>query len=51
MNQRPIPRSDFVPLPYSVGAPEAEERLLPLAAERAIALLVNRPFEEGSLTR
>ena len=38
-------------LPYSVGVPDAEERLLPLARERGIAVLVNRPFEEGALTR
>lgn len=42
---------DFVQLPYSVGVPDAEERLLPLAQERGIAVLVNRPFEEGALTR
>jgi aryl-alcohol dehydrogenase-like predicted oxidoreductase len=42
---------DFVQLPYSVGVPDAEERLLPLAQERGVAVLVNRPFEEGALTR
>jgi len=42
---------DFVQLPYSVGVPDAEKRLLPLAQERGIAVLVNRPFEEGALTR
>lgn len=42
---------DFVQLPYSVGTPDAEERLLPLAAERGVAVLVNRPFEEGALAR
>ena len=42
---------DFVQLPYSVGVPDAEERLLPLAEERGIAVLVNRPFEEGALAR
>ena len=42
---------DFVQLPYSVGTPDAEERLLPLAQERGVAVLVNRPFEEGALTR
>src|ERR1043165_1396312 len=42
---------DFVQLPYSVGVPDAEQRLLPLAQERGIAVLVNRPFEEGALTR
>jgi len=42
---------DFVQLPYSVGTPDAEQRLLPLAQERGVAVLVNRPFEEGKLTR
>jgi diketogulonate reductase-like aldo/keto reductase len=42
---------DFVQLPLSAGAPEAEERLLPVAEERGIAVLVNRPFEEGALFR
>jgi diketogulonate reductase-like aldo/keto reductase len=48
MRSEPI---DFVQLPLSVGVPEAEERLLPLAEERGIAVLVNRPFEEGTLFR
>jgi aryl-alcohol dehydrogenase-like predicted oxidoreductase len=42
---------DFVQLNYSVGEREAERRLLPLAAERGIAVLVNRPFGSGSLFR
>ena len=40
---------DFVQLPMSVELPDAEERLLPLAAERGIAVIVNRPFEGGEL--
>jgi diketogulonate reductase-like aldo/keto reductase len=42
---------DFVQLPMSIGVPDAEERLLPLAEDRGIAVLVNRPFEEGALLR
>lgn len=42
---------DFVQLPYSVGVPDAEERLLPLAADRGVAVIVNRPLEEGALLR
>jgi diketogulonate reductase-like aldo/keto reductase len=42
---------DFVQLPMSVVLPDAERRLLPLAAERRIAVIVNRPFEGGSLFR
>jgi len=40
---------DFLQVNYSVGEREAERRILPLAAERGIAVLVNRPFSEGSL--
>jgi diketogulonate reductase-like aldo/keto reductase len=43
--------ADFVQLPYSVASREAENTLLPLAAERGIAVLVNEPFEQGSLFR
>jgi diketogulonate reductase-like aldo/keto reductase len=40
---------DFVQVNYSVGERDAERRLLPLARERGIAVLVNRPFTEGRL--
>lgn len=40
---------DFVQFNYSIGTREAERRLLPLAAERKVAVLVNRPFEDGAL--
>lgn len=40
-------RPDFVQLNYSPMEPEAADRLLPLAAERGIAVLVNRPFGNG----
>ncbi len=42
---------DFVQLNYSLGEREAEERLLPLAAERGMAVMVNRPFVRGGLFR
>ena len=44
-------RLDFVQLTYNLLDREAEERLLPLAAERGAAVLVNRPFQEGDLLR
>lgn len=44
-------RLDFVQLTYNPVDREAEQRLLPLAAERGIAVLVNRPFQEGELLR
>jgi aryl-alcohol dehydrogenase-like predicted oxidoreductase len=40
---------DFVQLDYSFEDRAAEKRLLPLAAERGIAVLVNLPFGGGSL--
>jgi diketogulonate reductase-like aldo/keto reductase len=40
---------DFVQLNYSAGEREAEEILLPLARERGMAVLVNRPFMRGGL--
>jgi aryl-alcohol dehydrogenase-like predicted oxidoreductase len=40
---------DFVQLSYSIGVRTVEQRLLPLAAERGIAVIINRPFERGAL--
>jgi aryl-alcohol dehydrogenase-like predicted oxidoreductase len=42
---------EFLQINYSVQEREAEQRLLPLAAERGVAVLVNRPFGGGGLTR
>jgi diketogulonate reductase-like aldo/keto reductase len=42
-------RLDFVQLTYNPVDREAEQRLLPLARERGIAVLANRPFQEGAL--
>ena len=42
---------DFVQLNYSLAERDAEQRLLPLAADRRIAVLVNRPFAEGAMFR
>ena len=42
-------RFDFVQLSYNLEDREAERRLLPLAAERGVAVLVNRPFQLGGL--
>lgn len=42
---------DFVQLTYNPLDREAELRLLPLAQERGVAVIVNRPFQEGALIR
>jgi diketogulonate reductase-like aldo/keto reductase len=42
---------DFVQFTYNVLDREAEQRLLPLAAERGIAVIINRPFRGGGLFR
>jgi diketogulonate reductase-like aldo/keto reductase len=42
---------DFVQLGYSLATREPESRLLPIAAQRKVAVIVNQPFEQGSLFR
>jgi diketogulonate reductase-like aldo/keto reductase len=42
---------DFIQINYSIGERDAERRLLPLAQERGVAVLVNRPFAGGDLFR
>lgn len=42
---------DFLQINYSLGERDAEKRLLPLCAERKVAVIANRPFAEGSLFR
>lgn len=42
-------RVDFVQLTYNLADREAERRLLPLAAERGVAVIANRPFRRGAL--
>jgi diketogulonate reductase-like aldo/keto reductase len=46
MRDQPI---DFVQVTYNAVDREIEERILPLAAERGIAVIANRPFRGGSL--
>ncbi|MCI0431634.1 MAG: aldo/keto reductase [Rhodospirillales bacterium] len=42
---------DFVQVTYNVLDREVECRILPLAQERGIAVIVNRPFRQGALIR
>jgi aryl-alcohol dehydrogenase-like predicted oxidoreductase len=46
MEREPI---DFVQLTYNIVDREAEELLLPLARERGIAVIANRPYRRGAL--
>jgi aryl-alcohol dehydrogenase-like predicted oxidoreductase len=46
MRQYPL---DFVQVNYSLEDRAAAERILPLAQDRGVAVLVNRPFGKGSL--
>lgn len=42
---------DFVQVTYNVLDREVEARILPLARERGIAVIANRPFRQGHLIR
>jgi diketogulonate reductase-like aldo/keto reductase len=44
-------RPDFMQTNYSITERQSEERLLPLAADRGVAVLINRPFMNGALFR
>lgn len=48
MRSQPI---DFVQVTYNAADREAEQRILPLARERRVAVIANRPFQEGALVR
>jgi len=40
---------DFVQFNYSAATREAEKRLLPMCADRGVAVIINRAFEDGNL--
>ena len=42
---------DFVQVSYNILNRRVEERILPLAQERGIAVIINRPFQQGVLIR
>jgi diketogulonate reductase-like aldo/keto reductase len=43
------PGIDFVQFGYSLASRDAEQRLLPVAAARQVATIVNQPFETGGM--
>lgn len=42
---------EFVQLSYNIGNRDVEQRLLPIAREKGMAVLVNRPYQRGDLFR
>jgi diketogulonate reductase-like aldo/keto reductase len=44
-------RLDFIQATYNPIDREVEQRILPLARERGIAVIINRPFQQGALIR
>jgi diketogulonate reductase-like aldo/keto reductase len=48
MRMQPV---DFVQVSYNLLDREVEQRILPLAQQRGIGVIVNRPFREGALLR
>ena len=48
MRDEPI---DFIQIPYSIVSRQAEEILLPLAQDQGIGVIINQPYEGGSLFR
>jgi len=44
-------KPDFIQINYSLSEHEADERLLPLAADSGVAVLINRPYRSGGLFR
>ena len=45
MREEPI---DFIQFTYNLTDREAEQRLLPMAADKRIAVIINRPFDGGN---
>ena len=44
-------KPDFIQINYSLGERAAGDRLLPMAADQGVAVLINRPFQTGRLFR
>ncbi|MCW2242559.1 aldo/keto reductase [Azospirillum canadense] len=48
MRRQPL---DFVQVTYNIVDREVENRILPLAADRGMGVIINRPFQQGALLR
>ncbi len=48
MSSEPI---DFIQVTYNIVDREVEQRILPLAREKGISVIVNRPFRRGALIK
>lgn len=48
MAREPI---DFIQVTYNIADREVEQRILPLAREKGISVIVNRPFRRGALIK
>jgi diketogulonate reductase-like aldo/keto reductase len=48
MRRQPL---DFIQVTYNIVDREVEDRILPLAANRGMGVIVNRPFQRGALLR
>jgi diketogulonate reductase-like aldo/keto reductase len=44
-------RPQFLQINYSLGESEADQRLLPIAQDLGVAVIVNRPYQAGGLFR
>jgi len=44
-------KPDFIQINYSLSEREADQRLLPLAADMGVAVIINRPYQGGALFR
>lgn len=42
-------KPDFIQINYSVSSPNADKRLLPLAKDTGVAVMINRAFDDGRL--
>lgn len=47
--ERMLPKVDFLQVNYSLAEPQAGQRLLAAAAAAGVAVIINRPFAEGTM--